>query len=287
MSEFRKIPIVVLGYKDYVTADEFLGRFEESLRDVLELVFVDNCSKDGSFEKLQSKYGHLGAFIKTSENKGYASGNNFGLRYIKENISTDKVIISNPDIVFTSDMVKELSKRMDAYEDVKIASTSIVGMDGNKQVAAWKLPSLAREALSSLVITNKIFKLDKKLYTKEELERPEIFVEAVNGSFFMADMKALEEVDFFDEDTFLYCEENILGYKLKDRGYKELLVNDLSYIHKHNATIGKVFRKRKNRYLILQDSRRVYLKKYKKCGKLKMMFFNIASAIGHLERIWT
>lgn len=280
----NKTPIIVLNYNDYDTAKAFLERFEEKLSDVTELIFVDNHSEDGSFELLKDEYGHLGTFLRSEKNQGYGSGNNIGLKYVKKYMNAKRVIISNPDIIVEPEVIVSLNHLMESHEDVKIAAPKMLGTDGKEQVSAWKLQGVIRDALSSLILTNRIFKLDKKLYTPAELSQENIYVDAVNGSFFMADMDALSEISFFDEDTFLYCEENILAHKLKEKGYREMLSNTITYIHAHNATIGKVYKGKTKRYKLLQQSRKIYHKKYLKAGILSRGFFEVASVIGLLER---
>lgn len=280
----NKIPIVVLNYNDYDTAKVFLERYKTDLTGVAELVFVDNHSDDGSFESLKEEYGQLGIFLRSEKNRGYGSGNNIGLKYIRKYMNAKKVIISNPDIVVKPEVIVTLSNLLDAHKEVKIIAPKMLDTEGREQTSAWKAQGVFRDAMSSLILINRILKLDKKVYSSEELREKSLYVDAVNGSFFMADMEAFEEIGFFDEDTFLYCEENILAYKLKKAGYKEMLVNNISYIHAHNATIGKVFKGKAKRYKLLQQSRKIYYKKYLKCGAVKRIFFDVISAIGLLER---
>lgn len=282
------IPIVVLNYNDFDTANAFLRRYIEelkpALKDSVELIFVDNASTDGSYEILKSMYENACIFIRNESNIGYGAGNNEGLRYIKEHMKVSKVIICNPDIIISADTIKEIGLKMEEHKDVAIIAPKMIMSDGNVSASAWKRQGIIRDGLSCMIVTNKIFKLDKKLYREKELNSEVSYVDVINGSMFMADFAAFESVGFFDEDTFLYCEENILSYKLRQKGYKELLVNNLSYIHAHNATIGKVYRGVSQRYKMLNDSRRIYYRKYLKIPKVKMLLFNIMAGIGLIER---
>lgn len=280
----KKIPIIVLNYNDYETSHRFLDYFKKELAGVLELIFVDNNSTDGSYEALYKEFSSMGVFIRNDENKGYGSGNNIGLKFVKDNIDSERVIISNPDIMVSAETIMELSKAMDDDKSVKAAAPKMLNERGEEQVSAWKLQGAIRDGLSSMIVTNRLFKLDKKLYSREELSKERLYVEALNGSFFMADMRAFAEIGFFDEDTFLYCEENIIGYKMREHGYRELLVNNVSYIHAHNKTIGKIYSKKYKRYKILQNSRKIYYTKYLKINRIKLIIFNIMSAVGTFER---
>ena len=77
---------------------------------------------------------------------------------------------------------------MDNYPDVKVIAPRMINADGSKAVSAWRLPGFFRETFSSLFIVNHFFKLDKDAYSHEELGENVSIVDAVNGSFFMADM---------------------------------------------------------------------------------------------------
>ena len=53
-----------------------------------------------------------------------------------------------------------------------------------------------------------------------------------------------KQVGYFDENVFLYNEENILGIKLRKYGYKAAVILDQYYYHNHN------FSKDKNKTLL-------------------------------------
>ena len=56
----------------------------------------------------------------------------------------------------------------------------------------------------------------------------------------------LEEIDFLDENVFLYFEENILSQKLNKLNLEIRVNNEVVIIHNHSVTIDKnINRKRK------------------------------------------
>ncbi len=59
----------------------------------------------------------------------------------------------------------------------------------------------------------------------------------------------LQKVNFFDENTFLYYEENIIAKKLKQVGYKIMLHSDIFVFHNHSVTIDK------KAYTVLKNSK--------------------------------
>ena len=83
----------------------------------------------------------------------------------------------------------------------------------------------------------------------------------------------------------MFCEEQILGYKLKSKGYKAVILNSYSFIHNEGGSIGKNIGSKINKYVLHQNSKRVYLKKYLKISRCKLVIFDIVSQLGKLERI--
>ncbi len=69
----------------------------------------------------------------------------------------------------------------------------------------------------------------------------------------MIDSKHLEEVGFFDENTFLYYEENIIAKKLKDKDLKTYIDCNACVIHNHSVSINKSLN-RLNKYVQLKKS---------------------------------
>jgi N-acetylglucosaminyl-diphospho-decaprenol L-rhamnosyltransferase len=66
----------------------------------------------------------------------------------------------------------------------------------------------------------------------------------------------------YDEDIFLYSEELILGYKLKNSGYKSLLLITDTYIHHHSVSIDKTYSSYFKKKKKLLESKMFYLIKY-------------------------
>ena len=94
MSEDKNI-IVVLNYNDW----EETQRYCEVVKDfsIVDLIIVvDNLSTDDSMARLKHLESEKIVLVCAEENKGYAAGNNVGLRYIIDHKIKGNVIISNP-----------------------------------------------------------------------------------------------------------------------------------------------------------------------------------------------
>ena len=119
-------------------------------------------------------------------------------------------------------------------------------------------------------------------YTKKDFENEILEVDNIAGSFFLARMDIFKDVNYFDENTFLFYEEDILGNMIKEKGYKIVSLNRLKFIHYDSQSIGKVMNVFKKQD-ILFNSREYYQKTYNKVSNSGMFFFEFLRYLRKLE----
>jgi GT2 family glycosyltransferase len=236
--EAMKVGIVILNYNDYKNTEKIL-HILKGIKSINSIVVVDNCSTDGSYEKLYSKNDGSYYLIKNTANKGYAYGNNLGLRYLDQQ-KVDIAIISNPDVIFNEDLCESLIEDLKNNKNLGIITGIQNSPDGKVSYNAfWKEKNFKNSLnwmfYSSYIVrrfTNKYF-VDKENYLRKTLDTGEkiVTVPDVSGCFFFANMKALKKANYFDEKTFLYYEEDILSKKLKKLGYSVGIDTTKKFIH--------------------------------------------------------
>ena len=92
------------------------------------------------------------------------------------------------------------------------------------------------------------------------------------------------EINLFDENTFLYGEENIIAYKLREKSYKNVILNTCVFYHEHSVSINKTFNSYIERYNILYNSLSYYNKNYLKTGIIANCFFKFIWKITNIEK---
>ena len=80
----------------------------------------------------------------------------------------------------------------------------------------------------------------------------------------------MQEMGLYDEDIFLFEEENILGFQCKKFSYMTLVFPKHEYLHKKSVSVNKNIRSRINREKIVNQSKLTALKKYYGVGPLGM-----------------
>ena len=261
-----KTGIIILNYNDYETTYDMLNRIK-NFKEIDIIVVVDNMSLDNSYERLKKIENEKIKVISSNENKGYASGNNVGIKYLVNNYKVDNIIISNPDIVLKDSDIKILKDDLKNNKNIDIISPYID--ERGKISKGWKLPRYIDELLCNMNFFHKIGENNLKYkddYYKNDLTK----VDAVSGCFFMIRKESFEKIGYFDENTFLYYEENIIGKKLKDNNMNTYVDKRVNIIHNLSISVNKSFNSIK-KYKILKQSQKYYQKEYNKLNIFGMI----------------
>ncbi|MCI6690954.1 MULTISPECIES: glycosyltransferase family 2 protein [unclassified Clostridium] len=265
-----RIDLIVLNYNDYKTTSKFLEKIKD-YKTIDHIVVVDNNSSDDSYELLLKYKSDKIHVIKSEKNGGYSYGNNYGIKYAMKEFNTEYIIISNPDVFFEEKVVDDMIKMYDKEERVAIVAPTML-INGELKWTSWKLPKF-KDDLISLSDMLKRWLGDKTLYPKEHFNGEYSFVDVLPGSLFMIPANVMKKIGFFDEDVFLYCEEKMMSKRLLDRGYKNIILNNITYDHQHSVSIGKNINNSIKIYKLMADSTYIYNVKYNNIGFLKKAIY--------------
>ena len=268
--------IVILNYNDYQTTIKLVEHIKK-FDNLNKIIVVDNCSTDDSFKILNSNYNENEKIdiIKTEKNAGYANGNNFGINYAIDKYKTEYIFVANPDVLFNEDVVDEIDTKFEENADIAVLAPKVsIGYN------SWILPKYINVLASMFLLLNK--KIGNKVYKIQDKEIN--YVDVVAGSLFAIRGNVFKEINGFDERTFLYYEENILAYKLKQKGYKSAILGNVKYDHCHAASIKKVYKSKLKLFKIINKSIRIYANDYLKINFLQRMILNIIYVIAYIER---
>lgn len=280
--------VIVLNYNDYKTTIEFVNQIKE-YSCVDNIIIVDNCSTDESFNVLQGHflYDKKITVLHTDKNNGYASGNNYGIKFALDKYKPSLVCISNPDIIVKESVINELIGFSEEIGNFGVITSEIYDIN-DKRVSNffWEIPTFF-SSITSFLVVNKFRQkayIKKKLKYKQKLKQFEfIEVDAIPGCFFMADANAIFNVNLLDETTFLYGEETILAYKLKNAGYKNYVLLGNKIIHQHSVSINRTIKSESKKIDLMKQSRIIFLKNYLNISQFGLYLFRIMSQLQKLE----
>lgn len=264
------IGMVIVNYNDYETTKRLLDNVKD-YKVLKEIVVVDNKSTDNSLEELRKLKNKKITVIDSGENKGYSYALNVGCKYLIDKYKSLNIVISNSDIIIESELdIKDLNSYI-STKNVIVGPTIIQGNDLNR---GFKIPTPWQDIKQNIVFFGKRVLAKELSYPDNYYHKDISKVDTVSGCFFMISSKHLEDMGYFDENVFLYYEENIMGIKTKKLGKNIIVCNNVDVIHDHSVSIDKSL-KRIKKYDILKTSQEYFEKTYNGADKIELFFLKV------------
>ncbi|MDP2935280.1 MAG: glycosyltransferase family 2 protein, partial [Dehalococcoidia bacterium] len=192
-------------------------------KDKLELIMVDNGSKDGSLEFMKESFPAV-VIVRNPENYGFAKGNNIGARAAHG----EYVAFLNNDCRVDPDWVGELLGPVLRDHSVVCTASKMLSWDGQRVDFVG----------SKMNFYGCGFHLDFGAPYVDGLYGEEKRVPSACGGAMLIDRKVFLDCGGFDEDYFAYFEDLDLGWRLWVLGYSVVFAPKAIAYHKHHGTSG-------------------------------------------------
>ena len=175
--------------------------------------------------------------------------------------------------------MKRIAQAFSEDRDAAVVSAVQLKPDGTPfHSTSWKIPSANEYIFSALFFIGKLYSK-----TKEYNGNTRIAVDCVSGAFLAVDINKFLSVDGYDERIFLYCEETMLGIKLRNAGFKTLLLTNETYVHHHAVSTQKSIPNAVKRRSLLLNSRLFVLKEYMGASKIRLCIARCCYKIALVE----
>ena len=200
-----KISVIILNYK----SQGHLRQCLRGLRDYggqseLEVIVIDNASHDDSASVVKREYPSA-AFHGLNENRGYAVGNNVGLKQS----TGDLLMILNPDVAIFNGAIDRLADYLHRHQQVGLVAPKLINPNGTVQMSGAMLPSFwmplwRRSSLGHWPGPRQ--RIEKYFYRgwDRTTNRP---IGWALGACFMFKRSAWQSVGDLDERFFMYFED--------------------------------------------------------------------------------
>lgn len=238
----KKIAIVILNYNtfdDTVICIDSVRKY--TARDSYKIFIVDNASPDKSGTELTSKYEHDCDIevITSSKNLGFSGGNNLGIQAaLKENF--EYIFLLNSDIILLNDAFAYMQDILEHNDNVAVVGPSIFSPEKEFVQYARKGISLKTYLSSQRSIITLFPKLNKKLRYYEFDENQDFcFDGMVSGCCFGLKADFIRTAKCLDDKVFMYYEEDVLAYLLKENEKKVMIASKAQVVHNEGASTKK------------------------------------------------
>lgn len=174
------------------------------------------------------------------KNLGYGGGNNLGVQISNYFFDDSYYVFCNNDLQFTKPFkLWQLAHIIEDNDKIAAVGPRIVSTDGNPQ-SPYKYTSMWQQT-----VYDSYHKLSDKIFNKFT---PALNYEGksgecywVSGCFFLVKRNKFLECNGFDQNVFLYAEEEILSERLKKIGCSFYFYDDITIIHAHNSTVKNYY----------------------------------------------
>jgi GT2 family glycosyltransferase len=200
------ISVVIVSYNTLAMTlaciDSIYSAYSEK-----EIFVVDNASTDNSAEEIKKHFPEVNLIVN-SENRGFGAANNQALK----ECSGRYVIFLNPDTKVKPETLQNAVAFMDANRQIGLAGAKILNPDGTIQ-----------ESVS--------YRYPGEKYTSGETTNLQGKIACVLGAFMIARTELIKAIDVFDEDFFLYGEDQDLAWRIREKGYAIGYIENAEVFH--------------------------------------------------------
>lgn len=218
----RKVSVNILNHNGKKFIGDCIDGLLKQNYPNLEIVFVDNASRDGSVDFVKSKYAYQLKknklkILEFSRNEGFAGGYNKAFQLAK----CDYFLLLNNDVkIEDKSLITKLVTKINSSP--KICSVGCVDLPFKKKV--YSVENSLKGGIS--IIQTNIFDTKK---------RERVFY--VGGVCCLVKKKYLEML--FEEDYFAYAEDVYLGFKINFKGLHNVYVYNTFLFHHGAGTSGR------------------------------------------------
>jgi len=206
----QNLTVIIVTFK----SDMVIQNCINSINKDIKILIIDNSNNQNFKNKIEKEYKNVSCIL-SEKNIGMGPANNLGIK----NIKTDYALILNPDVILEPGAINEIieaSKKIDSF-------CIIAPLEKNKDYPNYKL--------------------DKKINIKSDQEKP-FRVKSVDGYAMLLNLKRinlLNDFQYFDENFFMYLENDDLCKRLVENSEKIYVVPKSKINHLGGKAVDQTF----------------------------------------------
>jgi GT2 family glycosyltransferase len=183
-----------------------------SLKGLAHLVFVDNASTDNTAEKI-TKFLPNARLLLNDKNQGFGAANNRAL----QQITTPFALILNPDTLPDSDFFEKMIQAAEQFPEAAMIAPQLISRIGADEIN-YRWP-------------------DSEWVSKGSGAEGPCCVGFLCGAAILMNMKNMQQIGFFDEDFFLYYEDEDLSQRAFNKKLPMVVVPEINLKHLSRGSV--------------------------------------------------
>ena len=206
--EVQQVTVISVTYN----SQHCIAQLQSGLRDCPHLIFVDNASQDDTTPTIEQLLPQA-TILRNAVNKGFGAANNRALAQV----ATPYALLLNPDCEVSASAITQLVQAAQQWPQAAMLAPQLVDGEGRAQVnyrwsrSAWK--SSGPGAVAPCCVG------------------------FVTGAIMLLNMAVMREVGFFDEDFFLYYEDDDLCERVMAARKQIVIVPNIQALHRSRGSV--------------------------------------------------
>lgn len=217
------ISVIIINYNTFDLTCNCIASVKEKTKNRnLEIIIVDNASTECNPDKFIERFPEI-KLVKSSENLGFAKGNNLGISQAKN----EKILLLNSDTILINDAISICANELDKRVGIGVITSMLRFPNGEIQHQCRRFEKVSLRLIE-------LFRIHK-FWSKEKRSqnllggyfdhKTEVVTDRIWGTFFMFKKDILSQ---FPENKladrfFMYGEDNEWCYQLAKYTSKKIL----------------------------------------------------------------
>ena len=219
----KKITVVIPNFNGIQYVERCLDSLKRQTFSEFDVIFVVNGSVDGSRELTEEKYPWV-RVIALAENTGFCKAVNIGI----EATQTPYVVLLNNDTEAEPDILLELYRGIERKKNAFSAAARMLQFHDRGKID---------DAGNYYNCLGWAFALGKGKPEEKYKKERKIFASCGGAAIYRTEL--VKQLGGFDEDFFMYAEEEELSWRIKKRGEKIYNIPQAKIIHLEGETLEK------------------------------------------------
>jgi len=208
VNSIDEITVVIVTYN----SAHCISTLSRSLSNLKNIIFVDNASEDQTIASINT-FSPKAKIISLEKNIGFGAANNKALALVK----TPYALLLNPDCEPKEYFFQNLITSTNKFEDAAIIAPNLINRDGSTEIN-YRWPTT---------------------YWKSKGDKADgpCCVGFVCGAVMLINLSEMQEIGFFDEEFFLYYEDDDLCQRVFAHKKQIILDPSLEVIHYSRGSV--------------------------------------------------
>ncbi len=203
------ISVIIVTYQSRDVIEACLSSLLDDSQGQADIHVVDNASRDGTAAYVKTRFPRV-RLHENRMNLGFSAANNQALRLCDPNAAY--VLFLNPDTTMRPNTLPKLMDFMDKHPQVGMAGPKIVNVDGSPQDSvSYRYPG--------------------HRFAHGHTDHLPGKIASVLGACMITRLALMTELGGFDEDFFLYGEDQDLCLRVRSRGFTIGYVEQVEVMH--------------------------------------------------------